>query len=51
LGQVKVLFPWDQRGKAEEKASCWVPVSQIWAGSDWGFQFTPRIGQQVVVQF
>jgi len=51
LGRVKVQFPWDRLGKLNEKSSCWVPVAQTWAGAQWGTLFTPRIKQQVVVQF
>lgn len=50
-GRVKVKFPWDKVGKEDEKASCWIRVSQGWAGSGWGFVFIPRIGMEVVVSF
>jgi type VI secretion system secreted protein VgrG len=50
-GRVKVLFHWDELGKADETASCWVRVSQAWAGNGWGSIFTPRIGQEVIVEF
>jgi type VI secretion system secreted protein VgrG len=49
--RVKVQFPWDRYGKFDEKSSCWVRVGQIWAGPDWGAVFTPRIGQEVIVDF
>jgi type VI secretion system secreted protein VgrG len=51
LGRVKIQFPWDRYGKNNERSSCWVPVAQIWSGSGWGTLFTPRIDQQVLVQF
>ena len=50
-GRVKVQFHWDREGKKDEKASCWVRVSQFWAGKNWGAHFHPRIGQEVVVEF
>ncbi len=50
-GRVKVQFPWDREGKGDAKSSCWIRVSQIWAGAKFGALFTPRIGQEVVVEF
>ena len=50
-GRVKVLFHWDRFGKADETASCWVRVSQAWAGKGWGAMFIPRHGQEVIVEF
>lgn len=50
-GRIKVQFHWDQRGTLDEKSSCWVRVAQGWAGKQWGAQFLPRIGQEVVVSF
>jgi type VI secretion system secreted protein VgrG len=50
-GRIKVQFHWDRRGKKDEKSSCWIRVSQIWAGSAWGAVFLPRIGHEVVVDF
>ena len=50
-GRVKVQFFWDQAGKKDEKSSCWVRVSSVWAGKTWGAIHTPRIGQEVVVDF
>ncbi|VAW76608.1 VgrG protein [hydrothermal vent metagenome] len=54
FGRVKVQFHWDREGQDEDRkdgSSCWVRVSQIWAGSDWGAQFLPRIGHEVIVEF
>jgi type VI secretion system secreted protein VgrG len=49
---VKVKFPWDRYvPKDEENASCWVRVAQLWAGSGFGAQHIPRIGQEVLVEF
>jgi len=48
---VKVHFHWDRYGKYDEDSSCWVRVSQLWAGSGWGGMHIPRIGQEVIVEF
>ncbi len=50
-GRVKVQFHWDRLGKNDEKSSCWVRVSQVWAGNEWGAMHIPRIGQEVIVDF
>jgi type VI secretion system secreted protein VgrG len=50
-GRVKVQFHWDREGKYDEKSSCWVRVSQNWAGKRWGAMFIPRVGQEVIVDF
>lgn len=50
-GRIKVQFHWDRRGTYDEKSSCWVRVSQPWAGKNWGAVWLPRIGQEVVVDF
>jgi type VI secretion system secreted protein VgrG len=50
-GRVHVQFFWDRLGKKDENSSCWIRVSQPWAGASWGAHFWPRIGHEVVVQF
>jgi type VI secretion system secreted protein VgrG len=50
-GRVKVQFHWDRQGKNDVDSSCWVRVTQAWAGKRWGAFFWPRIGQEVVVDF
>jgi type VI secretion system secreted protein VgrG len=50
-GRVKVQFFWDRIGKKDENSSCWVRVSEPWAGKNWGGVANPRIGQEVVVDF
>ena len=50
-GRVKVMFHWDRYAKADQKSSCWIRVAQDWAGKKWGAIFTPRIGQEVIVEF
>ena len=50
-GRVKVQFHWDRDGKKDENSSCWIRVSQPWAGKNWGGIDIPRIGQEVIVDF
>jgi len=50
-GRVKVQFHWDRYGKADENSSCWIRVAQVWAGRQWGAIYTPRVGQEVIVEF
>ncbi|RZI57099.1 MAG: type VI secretion system tip protein VgrG [Rubrivivax sp.] len=50
-GRIKVQFHWDRRGQRNETSSCWIRVSQPWAGKGWGGVSIPRIGQEVVVDF
>ncbi len=50
-GRVKVQFHWDRYGEFNEKSSCWIRVSQSWAGSNYGSMHIPRIGQEVIVDF
>src|SRR6185312_5913475 len=50
-GRVKVQFHWDREGKKNENSSCWIRVSHPWAGKGWGSVATPRIGQEVIVDF
>jgi type VI secretion system secreted protein VgrG len=50
-GRVKVQFFWDRLGKRDENSSCWMRVSQPWAGKGWGAVAIPRIGQEVIVDF
>lgn len=50
-GRVKVQFHWDREGKRDEKSSCWIRVSQAWAGQGWGAMHIPHVGQEVIVDF
>src|SRR4030042_1304031 len=50
-GRVKVQFHWDREGKRDEKSSCWIRVGSLFAGGQYGIIFTPRIGQEVIVDF
>ncbi|MEM1412462.1 MAG: type VI secretion system tip protein TssI/VgrG [Pseudomonadota bacterium] len=50
-GRVRVQFHWDRYGTMDENSSCWIRVSQAWAGKEWGSMHIPRIGQEVIVSF
>jgi len=51
FGRVKVHFYWDRHDQSNENSSCWIRVSQAWAGKNWGSMHIPRIGQEVIVSF
>lgn len=50
-GRVKVKFPWDRYGNSDDLSSCWIRVSQSWAGGRYGMVAVPRVGHEVVVSF
>lgn len=50
-GRVRVRFHWEREGAPTEAQRCWVRVAQSWAGADFGVQFVPRKGMEVVVHF
>lgn len=51
-GRVKVYFPWDRYNtNYDETCSCWIRVSQGWAGGQYGSIAIPRIGHEVIVSF
>lgn len=50
-GRVKVKFHWDRADANDETTSCWIRVSQGWAGQNWGQVHLPRIGHEVIVDF
>ncbi|HKS34212.1 MAG TPA: type VI secretion system tip protein TssI/VgrG [Enterobacteriaceae bacterium] len=50
-GRIKVQFPWDRYGTSDDQSSCWVRVSQGWAGGQYGMMAIPRVGHEVVVSF
>ena len=50
-GRVKVQFHWDRYSTFDENSSCWIRVSQTWAGANYGSMHIPRIGQEVIVDF
>jgi type VI secretion system secreted protein VgrG len=49
--RVKLHFRWDRYNQPDENSSCWVRVSNDSAGNGYGAISTPRIGQEVVVDF
>ena len=49
--RVKVQFHWDRYGKSNADSSCWIRVSQPWAGGSFGAMAIPRIGHEVIVDF
>ncbi len=51
FGRIRLHFHWDREGSADETSSCWVPVSQPWAGAGFGAISLPRVGQEVLVDF
>lgn len=50
-GRIKAQFYWDRVGTKDENSSCWMRVAEMWAGKNWGMISTPRIGQEVIVEF
>lgn len=51
LGRIRVHFHWDRYKTTEEDCSCWIRVSQAWAGKGWGVIAMPRVGQEVLVSY
>ncbi|APA88724.1 type VI secretion system tip protein VgrG [Paraburkholderia sprentiae WSM5005] len=51
LGRIRVHFHWDRYRTTEADASCWIRVSQAWAGKGWGVLAMPRVGQEVLVTY
>ncbi|NOJ24628.1 type VI secretion system Vgr family protein [Vibrio coralliilyticus] len=49
-GRVRIQFHWDTEASGD-KTSCYVRVAQMMAGSGYGTQFIPRVGQEVLVSF
>jgi type VI secretion system secreted protein VgrG len=47
LGRARVQFAWDRNGDS----TCWVRVSQGWAGAAYGMLNLPRAGQEVLIDF
>jgi len=50
-GMVKVQFHWDREGRRDEHSSCWIRVAYPYAGENHCTQFTPLIGDEVLVDF
>jgi type VI secretion system secreted protein VgrG len=51
FGRVRVQLFWDREGKNDDASSCWMRVSQGWAGTGYGFFVLPRVGQEVLVAY
>ena len=53
IGCVRLRFLWDKEDTrlAKEPSSCWVRVSQFFAGAGQGAVFHPRVGVEVIVEF
>lgn len=51
FGRVLVQFAWDRDHDFDEKSSCWLRVSQGWAGGAHAAFTLPRVGDEVVVGF
>jgi type VI secretion system secreted protein VgrG len=51
FGRVKIQFHWDRYGPKNQASSCWVRVSNDWAGNQLGAMHLPRVGQEVIVSF
>ena len=49
-GRVKVKFHWDRICEGND-CSCWIRVSDGYAGADHGSHFPPLIGDEVIVDF
>ncbi|SCB36767.1 DUF2345 domain-containing protein, partial [Cupriavidus alkaliphilus] len=50
-GQIRMRFPWQRGERADDRSSRWVRVAQRQAGAGMGWQWLPRIGQEVLVKF
>ena len=51
LGRCKLQFHWDREGPSNDRSSMWVRVQQQYAGPSYGFQWIPRVGHEVIVDF
>ncbi|PIE89495.1 MAG: hypothetical protein CR997_11030 [Acidobacteria bacterium] len=51
LGRCKLQFNWDREGEKNDRSSMWVRVSNGYAGKNYGIQWIPRIGNEVLVTF
>jgi type VI secretion system secreted protein VgrG len=51
FGRVRVQFHWDRQGQFDPASSCWMRVSQGWAGPGYGLFNLPRVGHEVLVGF
>ncbi len=49
--RVRVRMHWDREAPFDDSATCWLRVSQAWAGAGFGSVLHPRVGQEVIVDF
>jgi type VI secretion system secreted protein VgrG len=50
-GRVRLRFHWDREGEFDDNRTCWVRVSQGWAGPGFGAMMIPRVDHEVLVDF
>ncbi len=50
-GMIKVQFHWDREGMRDENSTCWIRVAYPYGGEEHGVQFTPLVGDEVLVDF
>ncbi|NKA33056.1 type VI secretion protein [Ralstonia solanacearum] len=50
-GEIRVRFPWQLGERSDDRSTRWVRVAQRQAGAGMGWQWLPRIGQEVLVKF
>ncbi|MBL8739810.1 MAG: type VI secretion system tip protein VgrG, partial [Myxococcales bacterium] len=50
FGRVRAQFHWDREHTYTDESSCWIRVSQGWAGLGYGMITIPRVGQEVLVE-
>ncbi|WMY08151.1 type VI secretion system Vgr family protein [Paraburkholderia phenoliruptrix] len=51
LNRVKVRMHWDRLNAGDENASCWLRVAQSDTGGSYGAVHTPRIGEEVLIDW
>lgn len=49
-GRARLQFHWDREGEKNEMSSMWVRVASGYAGKNYGIQFIPRVGHEVLVE-
>ncbi len=50
-GAILLEFPWDQGDGKDKQSKHRVHVASAWSGKNWGFIQTPRVGQEVLVEY
>lgn len=48
---MRVKFTWERYNPADETSSCWIRVSRAWTDTGFGNLVTPRVGQEMIVDF